>query len=304
MAKEKRVNVASRNNSAAPKKRPKLGQNFLADAGRAEKIVEALGDLSARTVVEIGPGRGALTDFLALRAQRLIAIELDRVLAAQLRMRYARYRNVEIIEGDVLSTDMHNVVQRRPEPLLAGPPRKSTDPAPQASVIGNLPYYVTSDILLHLFEFHDVIDYIVIMVQREVGERIAARPGGREYGLLSATAQLYGTVEKLFTLPPGAFSPPPQVHSMVLRLMIAPRFADLGVERDEFVDFLKAVFAQKRKTLFNNLRRLYKPAEIRPALKAAGAREDVRAEALSLEKTAAVFRALGPATRPAVAAEA
>src|SRR5262249_32356971 len=187
------------------------------DAGRAQKIVEVLGDLSSRTVVEIGPGRGALTDFLAQRAQRLIAIELDRVLAAQLRMRYARNRNVEIIEADILSTDLHNVVQRRPEPLLAGPPRKSTDPVPQASVIGNLPYYVTSDILLHLFKFHDVIDSMVIMVQHEVGERIAARPGGREYGLLSATAQLYGSVANLFTVPPGAFSPPPQVHSAIVR---------------------------------------------------------------------------------------
>ena len=304
MPKEKRVNVASRNQRASPRKKPKLGQTFLADLAQAQRIVEALGDLSLRTVVEIGPGRGALTDFLAQRAQRLIAIELDRVLAAQLRMRYARNRNVEIIEGDVLSTDLHNVVQRRPEPLLAGPPRKFSDPIPKASVIGNLPYYVTSDILLHLLAFHDVIDVIVIMVQREVADRIAAKPGSRDYGLLSATAQLYGSVEKLFALPPGAFSPPPQVHSTVLRLTIAPRFVTLRVEPDEFIDFLKAAFAQKRKTLFNNLRRLYPPAEIRPALKAAGAREDVRAESLSLEKTAAIFRALGPATRPVVAAEA
>ncbi|MCI0350218.1 MAG: 16S rRNA (adenine(1518)-N(6)/adenine(1519)-N(6))-dimethyltransferase RsmA [Acidobacteriales bacterium] len=303
MAKEKRVNVAGQNHFAPQRKKPKLGQNFLSDPVRAQRIVETLGDLSTRTVVEIGPGRGALTDFLAPRAQRLIAIELDRVLAAQLRMRYARDRNVEIIEGDVLSTDLHNVVHRRPEPLLAGPPRKFSDPPPKASVVGNLPYYITSDILLHLLEFHDVIDVIVIMVQREVAERIAAKPGGRDYGLLSATAQLYGTVEKLFVLPPGAFSPPPQVHSMVLKLTIAPRFAELGVARDQFVDFLRTAFGQKRKTLFNNLRRSYKPADIRPALKAAGAREDVRAEALSLEKTAAVFRTLGPAVRPAVVAQ-
>jgi 16S rRNA (adenine1518-N6/adenine1519-N6)-dimethyltransferase len=304
MAKEKRVNVAGRNHSAPPKKKPRLGQNFLADQGRAQKIVEALGDLSTRTVVEIGPGRGALTDFLVQRTQRLIAIELDRVLAAQLRLRYARHRNVEIIEGNILSTDLHNVVQRRPEPLLAGPPRKFSDPLPKASIIGNLPYYLTSDIVLHLLAFNDVLDIIVIMVQREVAERIAARPGSRDYGLLSATAQLYGPVQKLFTLPPGAFSPQPQVHSMVLKLTMEPRFADLQVQRDEFVDFLKAAFGQKRKTLFNNLRRFYPPAEVRPALKAAGAREDVRAEALSLEQTAAIFRALGPITKPVVVAQA
>lgn len=276
----------------------------MADLTWAQQIVGALGDISTRTIVEIGPGRGILTDLLAQRAQRLIAIELDRVLAAQLRMRYARNRNVEIIEADVLATDLHNVVQRRPGPLLAGPPRKFSDPVPKASVIGNLPYYITSDILLHLFDFHDVIEMVVIMVQREVGERIGAKPGGRDYGLLSATAQLHGPVEKLFMVPPGAFSPPPEVHSIVLRLSIAPLFATLGVNRDEFVDFLKAAFAQKRKTLFNNLRRLYKAADIRPALKASGVREDVRAEALSLEKAAAIFRALGPATKPVIAAQA
>jgi 16S rRNA (adenine1518-N6/adenine1519-N6)-dimethyltransferase len=302
MAKEKRVNVAGRNHSTTQRKKPKMGQNFLVDANRAEKIVDALGDLSSRIVVEIGPGRGAITDFLAERAQRLIAIELDRVLAAQLRMRYARHRNVEIIEGDVLATDLHNVVQRRPEPLLAGPPRKSSDPVPKASIVGNLPYYITSDILLHLLDFHDVIEQMVIMVQREVAERIAAKPGSRDYGLLSATTQLYAKVEKLFTLPPGAFSPPPDVHSTVLRLTTAPRFTALAVERDGFIDFLKGSFAQKRKTLFNNLRGRYPAAEIRQALKAAGAREDVRAEALSLEKAAAVFHALGAASKavPAV----
>jgi 16S rRNA (adenine1518-N6/adenine1519-N6)-dimethyltransferase len=298
MAKEKTVNVAGRT------KKPKLGQNFLADRGRAEKIVDSLGDLSSRTVVEIGPGRGVLTDFLAQRAQRLIAIELDRVLAAQLRMKYARNGNVEIIEADVLSTDFHNVVQRKPGPLLAGPPRKSSDPVPKASVVGNLPYYITSDILLHLFAFHDVIEQMVIMVQREVGERIAAKPGGREYGLLSATAQLYAQVEKLFGIPPGAFSPPPEVYSTVLRLTTAPRFRELAVADDGFFDFLKISFGQKRKTLFNNLRARYAPTEVKQALKAAGAREDVRAEALSLEKTAALFRALGPASKPLTAAEA
>lgn len=303
MAKEKRVNVAGRN-SAPSKKRPKLGQHFLADQRRAQQIVEALGDLSTRTVLEIGPGRGALTDFLVQRAQRLIAIELDRVLAAQLRLRYARNHNVEIIEGNILSTDLHNVVQRRPEPLLAGPPRKFSDPLPKASIIGNLPYYVTSDIVLHLLAFHDVIDIIMIMVQREVAERIAAKPGSRDYGLLSATVQLYGPVEKLFTLAPGSFSPPPQVHSTVLKLTVEPRFRDLRVERDEFVDFLKAAFGQKRKTLFNNLRRFYPPAEVRPALKAAGVRADARAESLSLQQTAAIFRGLGPVTKPVVVAEA
>ena len=301
MPKEKAVNAGGQGSRGARTKKPRLGQNFLADRSQARKIVEALGELATKTVVEIGPGRGVLTDFLTERAQRLIAIELDRVLAAQLRMKYARNSNAEIIEADVLSTDLRNLIRRKPQPLLAGPPRKSSDPPATASVIGNLPYYITSDILLHLFEFHDVIEQIVIMVQREVAERIAAKPGHREYGLLSATAQLYATIQTLFTLAPGAFIPPPKVHSTVLRLTIAPQFATLAVDRNKFIDFLKLSFAQKRKTLFNNLRVRYPASDVRLALKAAGVREDVRAEALSLEKASIVFRALSSTLRPVVA---
>jgi 16S rRNA (adenine1518-N6/adenine1519-N6)-dimethyltransferase len=125
-----------------------------------------------------------------------------------------------------------------------------------------------------------------------VADRISAQPGSRDYGLLSATVQLFARVEKLFTLPPGAFSPPPEVHSSVLRLTMAPRLEELQVEEVTFIAFLKLAFAQKRKTLVNNLRGQYDLAAIRTALKAAGLRPDVRAEAISLEKTAAVFRAL------------
>jgi 16S rRNA (adenine1518-N6/adenine1519-N6)-dimethyltransferase len=125
-----------------------------------------------------------------------------------------------------------------------------------------------------------------------VADRISAQPGSRDYGLLSATVQLFARVEKLFTLPPGAFSPPPEVHSSVLRLTMAPRLEELQVEEVTFIASLKLAFAQKRKTLVNNLRGQYDLAAIRTALKAAGLRPDVRAEAISLEKTAAVFRAL------------
>jgi 16S rRNA (adenine1518-N6/adenine1519-N6)-dimethyltransferase len=302
MPKEKAVNADGQGRRGARTKKPRLGQNFLADRNEARKIVEALGELATKTIVEIGPGRGVLTDFLTERAQRLIAIELDRVLAAQLRMKHARNPNAEIIEADVLSTDLRNLIRRKPQPLLAGPPRMSSDPPPKASVIGNLPYYITSDILLHLFEFHDVIEQIVIMVQREVAERIAAKPGHSEYGLLSATAQLYATVQKLFTLSPSAFIPQPKVHSTVLRLTIAPQFATLAVDRKGFIEFLKLSFAQKRKTLFNNLRVRYPASEVRLALKAAGAKEDVRAEALSLEKASVVFKALS--SKPVISAEA
>ncbi len=268
-------------------RRPKLGQNFLADAHAAARIVQALGDVSSRTVVEIGPGRGALTHLLAARARRVIAIEVDRILAAQLRMKYAARHNVEIIEADVLTVDFAALFRPRPGGLSGLVPVME-----KADVVGNLPYYITSDILLRLFAFHQCFETVVIMVQREVAERIAARPGTRDYGLLSATAQLYARVEKLFTLSPGAFSPPPKVHSCVLRLKIAPQFARLRVEPAGFLEFLKLSFGQKRKTLVNNLKARYPEREIRSALQKAGGRADVRAEALPLEKAAAVFRLL------------
>ncbi len=269
-------------------RRPKLGQNFLADRGVAEKIVGALGDVGDSTVVEIGPGKGVLTGLLARRAGKLIAIELDRVLAAQLRMKYAAWPNVEMIEGDILKIDLSTVLGPRPGALAGLAPA----PPKPAQVVGNIPYYITSEILLRLFSFHPYFDRIVIMVQKEVADRIAARAGGKEYGLLSATAQLYAKVEKLFTVPPGAFAPPPKVHSAVLRLTIAPQFERLRVTEDEFIEFLKLGFGQKRKTLVNNLKSRYEPALVTAALKKAGVRADARFESLPLEKAATVFRAL------------
>jgi len=134
------------------------------------------------------------------------------------------------------------------------------------------------------------------MVQREVADRLAARPGGSEYGLLSATAQLYARVEKLFTLPPEAFSPPPKVQSSVVRLTIASRVEKLRVPEHGFVNFLKQSFGQKRKTLWNNLKSQYQSKQLREALDKAGVNPTVRAEALSLEKSAALFRALSTAS--------
>jgi 16S rRNA (adenine1518-N6/adenine1519-N6)-dimethyltransferase len=272
----------------SPKRKPKLGQNFLIDAGAASRVIEALGDVSNRTVIEIGPGRGVLTDLLVSRARRVIGIELDRVLAAQLRMKYATRENIEVLESDFVTAEFPSMVGRRPGPLHDLRP---TQPE-TVDIVGNLPYYITSDIVLRILELHNNIERAVIMVQREVADRIAAEPGSRDYGLLSATAQLFARVDKLFTLPPGAFSPPPQVHSGVVRLTMAPRLEELQVEEAPFIAFLKAAFAQKRKTLANNLRGQYDAAAIRAALKTAGLRADVRAEAISLEKTAAVFRAL------------
>ncbi len=263
--------------------RPKLGQNFLVSATAQAAIVDALGDLAHRAVVEIGPGRGAITALLAARAARLIAIELDRELAPRLRQQFAEQGGVEIRNEDVLETNFAALRNADPAHGKLG----------KLLVVGNLPYYITSDILLRLFHFSGDIDRAVVMIQREVAHRVAAEPGTSDYGLLSATAQLYARVEKLMTLPPGAFSPPPQVHSTVLRLTMAPRFAELGVVPEPFIAFLRVVFAQKRKMLAKNLRNAgYDAARISSALAASSIPSQSRAEEIDLERMARLFREL------------
>jgi 16S rRNA (adenine1518-N6/adenine1519-N6)-dimethyltransferase len=292
MPKEKRVNVPKVVSTRRPQLKPKLGQHFLASESFALQIVDALGDISQNTVLEIGPGRGVLTSLLAKRARRLIAVELDRVLAAQLRLRFGMFPNVEVIEADILSIDFDSLFGPKPGLRRPGIEFKPTP----AKVIGNLPYYITSDILLRLFEYSKYFETLVILVQREVADRIAAEPGGRDYGLLSATAQLHARVENLFTLPPTAFAPPPQVHSAALRLTIAPRDQQLGLDtlgfKDGFIDFLKLSFGQKRKTLWNNLKSAYAEPRLRAALSQARVKPAARAETLSLDESAALYRAL------------
>jgi len=287
MPERKRVNVTKGVATHRSPTKPKLGQHFLASEA-ALRIVEALGEVSQDTVLEIGPGRGAITELLAQRSRRLIAVELDRVLAAQLRMKFATQPNVEIIEGDILKIELDTVFGPKPGSLRPG---LDFTPEP-AHVIGNLPYYITSDILLRLLEYHRYFSTMVLMVQREVADRLAASPGSRDYGLLSATAQLYARVEKLFTLGPGAFSPPPKVHSSVVRVTIKPRMTSLRVTEADFIPFLKLSFGQKRKTLWNNLKTRYDEERLRAALAKSGVQPAVRAEALPLEKAAALFRAL------------
>ena len=288
MPEEKRVNVPKVASTRRPKQKPKLGQHFLVSDDAAIRIVEALGDVSESTVLEIGPGRGVITSLLSKRVRRLIAVEIDRVLAAQLRLKFGMSRNVEVIEADILSVDFDSLFG--PKPGL-GRPGIELKPEP-VKVVGNLPYFITSDILLRLFDFARYFDKIVIMVQREVADRIAARPGGSDYGLLSATAQLYSEVEKLFTLPPGAFDPPPKVHSTVLRLSISSQIERLDVAGDGFIDFLKRSFGQKRKTLWNNLKSKYTEPDLRRAMAQVGVKPSARAETLSLKESAALFHAL------------
>ncbi len=284
------ANGESHDGEKRSQRKPKLGQNFLIDHGAMQKIVDALGDVSQLTVIEIGAGSGALTSLLVARAGHLVAVELDRVLAAQLRMEYSREPQVEIIEADILTVDIRTMIGNRTGPLRDLRPTGQ----PKARVVGNLPYYITSDILLRLFGEHGFFDRLVITVQLEVADRLAASPGSRDYGLLSATANLYGRVEKLFELPPEAFSPPPQVRSAALRIDIAPRFEELQVDERGFIEFLKRSFAQKRKMLANNLREHFRPALVKQSLQQAGIEPGARAEAVTLERMAALYRILTP----------
>jgi 16S rRNA (adenine1518-N6/adenine1519-N6)-dimethyltransferase len=312
---------------------PKLGQNFLVSSAAQAAVADALGDVSHRTVVEIGPGRGAITHILAPRAQRLIAIELDSALAAHLQADFASQPNVTILNQNILTTDLaalatefesHGVPSVNMDveaPTLPAPAQAAPDASSGAErlpplgepfsdrvfgsagllVVGNLPYYITSDILLHLFAAHRVLDRAVVMIQREVADRVAAQPGSRDYGLLSVTAQLYARVEKLLTLPPEAFAPPPQVYSTVLRLTMQPRLEELGLaatpnqsdSAESFIQFLRICFAQKRKTLANNLRAArYDSAAIAAALAACSIKPQSRTEQLSLATLACLHRQL------------
>lgn len=260
------------------KRKPKLGQNFLVDDRARYAIAEALGDVSQKTVIEIGPGRGAITEILAPRCGQLIALELDRELAPALASRFANQPQVKIIETDVLKADLASLIA----------------PEQPADIIGNLPYYITSEILLKLFAAGSagLLSRAVVMMQREVADRVSASPGVRDYGLLSATAQMNAQVEHLFTLPPSAFSPPPEVYSSVLRMHFAPRFAELRVDAFGFDRFLKQSFAQKRKTLENNLRAAGYSSALLTARWPVDMPRQARAESLPLHAMAELYRAL------------
>ncbi len=278
MSARKPVNAAKRRSRAAFK--APFGQNFLTDPTAARRIVEGLGDISSSLVVEIGAGLGALTKLLAECASYLVATELDEMLAAKLRVAYAARQNVEVVQANFLKVSLYEMLHDREKQFSA------------TRVVGNIPYYITADILLRLFDQHEFIETAVLMVQKEVADRLSAQPGSRDYGLLTVTAQLFADVERLFTLPPSAFSPPPQVHSTVLRLKMNPKAPQLAVDPQEFLSFCKLAFAQKRKTLFNNLRGRFEEDSVKEALGSVRVRDDARAETLSLEQLGGVHRHL------------
>jgi len=249
----------------------KLGQHFLTDASWQERIARAI-RVDGGVWVEIGAGHGEMTTRLAQRAGKVFAIELDRRLAARLREVVAPYKKVEVVESDVLAVDFAEITK-----------------GAHFSVYGNLPYYITSPILHRLFEHAGRIASIHIVIQLEVAARIVAPPGRRDYGYLSVVSQWYGRPEIAFRIPPGAFQPPPKVASALVSFhMPGARGRHPGVDETAFLDFVKECFAQKRKTLRNNLRaRLGIRAE--EVLCEAGLSPSARAEELSVAKLAALF---------------
>lgn len=217
----------------AVRPRPRLGQHFLHDRGILARIVRAVQIEPGERVVEIGPGRGALTEHLLQAGADLVAVELDPALAEHLRQRFGDEKNFRLVEGDFLNVELAELAGQNPK----------------IAVAGNLPYYVTSPIVRRVLDSSDLVSRAVFLVQKETGERIAARKGTRDYGFLSALCRLRAEPELLFPVKPGAFRPPPRVDSAVIRLTMR----DQPAPPLELVKFLAAAFSMPRKTLLNNL---------------------------------------------------
>lgn len=218
----------------------RLGQHFLVRPSILERIAAVACSEDAGTIVEIGPGKGALTAHLIERAPRVVAIEVDQVLVQYLRARFREEPKLAIVEGDVLKVDL----------TQWGP----------VSVAGNLPYYITSPIVEKVLGIGTSLRSAVFLVQKEVAERLTAAPGVRDYGFLTVATQFFAEVELLFDVPPSAFRPPPKVDSAVVRLK--PRKQLPAPDAKEFLRFASLCFHQKRKTLRNNLLGVYDKARL------------------------------------------
>ncbi len=216
----------------------RLGQNFLVDQNYQQRIVAALGSVKGETVIEIGPGHGALTQWLIKAGANVIAIEADRDLIVEIETTFGSSLGFRLILADALEVDLSQLIQ----------------PAERVRVIGNLPYNISTPIVQHLIDSRDCISELVIMLQREVVERMTAKPGGKEYGYLSVMVQLYCEIDRLFDVPPGAFRPAPKVQSSLcrLRLSLEPRIR--VKDEKQFLEVTQVIFSQKRKTILNNLR--------------------------------------------------
>jgi 16S rRNA (adenine1518-N6/adenine1519-N6)-dimethyltransferase len=257
-----------------PPTRKSLGQHFLTDRRILGRIADALHLKGDETVLEIGPGRGALTDLLAERAGRLIAIEYDRALAEMLRQRYARRNNVLIAEADVLEVSLGE--------LAAGP----------YVLIGNVPYYITTPILFHAL-VRPRAERSVYLVQKEVADRLSAAAGTKEYGALTVNVAAVAKAETLFKVPAGAFAPPPKVESAVVRITPLETPLVSAEEERPFRTLVQNAFGMRRKQMRRVVRSIYgidaEAADV--LLQAAGVEPEVRPETLTPPQFAALLRA-------------
>ena len=248
--------------------RPKLGQHFLRDRRFQRRIVDSLAIQSNDLVCEIGPGRGAMTELLAARAQQVVAIEVDRELARMLQQKFSNKLGIEVLEADILQSDLATLCRRYQRE--------------RCFVFGNLPYYITSPILHHLLDFAGSISGIGLVVQREVADRLSALPGSRHYGYLTVLTQLHTNPRIEFGIPPGVFSPPPKVDSALVTFQM--KGIQLPAEqRKALLEFVKLCFAHKRKNLLNNLAPVYPRQRVETELAGLKLPESIRAEQLALE---------------------
>lgn len=253
----------------------KFGQHFLRDERILGEIADALAPAPGETVIEIGPGRGSLTDILAARKNRLVAVEIDRALSEQLRDRYSQNPRVTIVEGDVLETDLAE--------LAEGP----------FVVAGNVPYYITTPIIFHVLRA-PYPRHMVFLVQLEVAERIVAQPGSRTYGALSVNVQAVATAQLIRQVHSGAFSPPPKVTSAVVRITPRPDPIIGVADAVRFRGFVQGLFSMRRKQIGNVLRSVsvLGTDEIAAVLDKLGIDSRARPETLSPEMQVALMEAV------------
>jgi 16S rRNA (adenine1518-N6/adenine1519-N6)-dimethyltransferase len=255
----------------------RLGQHFLKEEAWRARILRSLSVQPDQVWLEIGAGHGEMTRELASAVRRVIAIELDAPLVAALERLADAQPNIEVHSGDILALDLTRLG------LRPGGER--------VHVYGSLPYYITSPILRRLFEHASAIESIYVVIQFEVAERLAAKPGRREFGFLSVLAQFYAQPEIVFRIPPGAFRPRPKVSSALVRLTIRRERA-LVSDEENFIAFVGKCFEQKRKTLLNNLKLVTSAEKAAEAICAVGLPPGVRAEELAVERFAALYKAI------------
>ena len=265
-----------------------LGQNFITDKNVIERIVEGAGPTEDDLVIEIGPGIGVLTAEAAQQAAKVVAIEIDSKLIPILDETLAEYDNVEVINQDILKTDLNGIIdEQRAKGSFSG----------DVKIIGNLPYYITTPIIMHILENSIRAESITVMMQKEVADRIKASPGNKTYGAISAAVQYYCEVEQVVSVPKEVFVPRPKVDSAVLKLTIRDKKPVDLIEEKAFFTCIKSGFGQRRKTLLNSLTGTYglPKDEIRRILEEAGIDPVRRAETLDMNEFAAIANGVAAA---------